>query len=114
MLPRAKFVCGRCFGDVGMVAFCNNYAERKRCDFCGRRTREPSAAPLRDVLNHVRECIYRHYDDPANAGLGFEFAEGGYQGITYDTDEVMDALDLDFNDDRSGSLHDLVVDRLDK
>lgn len=97
-----------------MVAFCNNYAERKRCDFCGRRTREPSAAPLRDVLNHVRECIYRHYDDPANAGLGFEFAEGGYQGITYDTDEVMDALDLDFNDDRSGSLHDLVVDRLDK
>lgn len=107
-----RYVCGRCFGDSGMVAYCNNYAERRKCDFCDRRGRVPIAAPLRDALRHVRECVFRHYDDPANAGLAWESAEGGYQGQTYDTDDVLDALGLDFSEDASGTLHDLVVNKL--
>jgi hypothetical protein len=31
-----------------------------------------------------------HFDDPANAGLPYESAEGGYQGTTYETDEVLE------------------------
>lgn len=99
-LTRSEFVCGRCFDESGMVDFCDAYAEAKRCDFCGRRSRKPIAAPLHEVLYHVRETVYRHFDNPANSGLGFESAEGGYQGITYHTEDVFESLGLDFSTSR--------------
>jgi hypothetical protein len=49
-----------------------------------------------------------HFDDPANAGLPYESAEGGYQGATYSTDEVFDALGLDFPNDNDDRLRNTV------
>lgn len=108
----SRNVCGHCFGNAGLVEFCETYGEAKRCDFCGRRKRSPFAAPLSDVLSHVRDTIYRHYDDPANAGLAYESAEGGYQGSTFDTDDVFDSMGLDFSEDRTDTLRDLVAAKL--
>ncbi|WP_442967889.1 HEPN-associated N-terminal domain-containing protein [Rhizobium sp. GR12] len=81
------FVCGKCFGNQGLIGYCLWYAQRRKCDFCRVTAKEPVAAPLGDVLAHVRSCVFQHYDDPANAGLSYESAEGGYQGATYDTED---------------------------
>jgi hypothetical protein len=76
--------------------YVSGIAERKKCDFCARVGKKPIAAPFEDVAEYIASCICRHYDDPANAGLPFESAEGGYQGLTYSTLEVFDEIELDF------------------
>jgi hypothetical protein len=89
--PKSEFVCGKCFCDEDMESYVSGIAERKKCDFCGRVGKEPIAAPFDDVAEYIASCIPHHYDDPANAGLPYESAEGGYQGSTYDTWEVFEA-----------------------
>ncbi|EKS33888.1 HEPN-associated N-terminal domain-containing protein [Afipia clevelandensis] len=103
-----EFVCAECFNDQGMKDFCNAYAEENECSFCGTKNKEPIAAPLDDVISHINACIHHHFDDPANAGLPFESAEGGYQGSTYYTSEVFDELGLDFPQDRDGRLYNAI------
>jgi len=106
---RGDFVCGACFGDQGLRDFCLNHAESLECDFCGATDSEPIAASLDEVIEHIDGCIRRHYDDPANAGLPYETAEGGWQGTTYDTYEVFDELGLDFPEDQDDRLRDAIA-----
>jgi hypothetical protein len=108
-----EFVCGACFGDQGLKDFCSNHAESTECDFCGATDSEPIAARLDEVVEHIDSCIHRHFDDPANAGLPYETAEGGWQGATYDTWEVFEQLGLDFPNDSDGRLHDAISEGLD-
>jgi hypothetical protein len=109
----SEFVCGECFSDEGLQEFCAGHAERNECDFCGATAEEPIAAPVDDVIDHIRSCVYQIYDDPANAGLAYESAEGGYQGATYSTEEVLEALELDFPKDKGDRLRNLVEHGLD-
>lgn len=108
-----EFVCGQCFSDEGLQAFCTSHAEINTCDFCGATSADPIAAPLDEVLDHIRNCVFSVYDDPANAGLAYESAEGGYQGTTYSTDEVFDELGLDFPKDKGDRLRGIVEAAMD-
>jgi hypothetical protein len=92
----SEFVCDRCFSDEALQEFVSGIANSKKCDFCGRVSRKPIAAPFDDVAERISECISRYYDDPGNAGMSWESAEGGYQGITYDTFEIFEQMELDF------------------
>jgi HEPN/RES N-terminal domain 1/RES domain len=109
----SEYVCGACFDDEGMQEFCANYAESNECDFCGTTSPEPIAAPLDEAIKHINSCIHAHYDDPANAGLPYESAEGGYQGVTYDTHEIFEMLGLDFPRDKRDRLRDAITNGLD-
>ena len=60
--------------------------------------------PLDDVIEHINATIHRYYDDPANAGLPYQSAEGGWQGETWYTYEIFDQLGLDFPKDEGGRL----------
>ena len=104
----SEFVCGSCFGDDGLQEFCANHAESKECDFCGATSLEPIAAPIDEVIEHISRCVYEHFDDPANAGLPYESAEGGYQGTTYFTYEVFEELGLDFPMSGSDRLREVI------
>jgi hypothetical protein len=105
------YVCGKCFNDEGMQEFVADHAESDECDFCGAKAGEPIAALLDEVIDHIAACIGRHYDDPVNT-LPFVSAEGGYQGATYSTDDVLETLGLEFPNDRDDSLHDAICDQL--
>lgn len=112
-MPPEDFVCGDCFNDDGLRRYCSDHAESTECDFCGATSRDPIASPLPDVIEHINRCIHQYFDDPANAGLAFETREGGWQGTTYDTYEVLDELGLDFPRDRNGALRRAIINGAD-
>jgi hypothetical protein len=91
-----EFVCAKCFSDEALQDFVSGIATSKKCDFCGRTSGNKIAAPFEEVSERIAECIARYYDDPGKAGMSYVSAEGGYQGITYDTYEIFDLMELDF------------------
>ena len=104
-------VCPKCFGDPALSRFVAGHAEYGKCGFCGRRRKSAFAARLDLVVEHINECIGRHYDDPVN-GLAYESAEGGYQGDTFTSSELLeDEVGIDLpNDD--GRLLEAIADGL--
>jgi hypothetical protein len=91
-----EFVCANCFSDEALRDFVSGIATSRKCDFCGRTSSKKIAAPFDEVSERVAECIARYYDDPGSAGMSYVSAEGGYQGITYDTYEIFELMELDF------------------
>ncbi|KRP85796.1 hypothetical protein AOQ72_03865 [Bradyrhizobium yuanmingense] len=108
----SEFVCDKCFNDEDIQGYVQGMAEKKKCDFCGRVSKAPIAAPLGDVAEYIAERICSYYDDPANAGLPYESAEGGYQGVTYITLEVFDEMGLDFPRKGGERLRDELAERM--
>ncbi len=108
----SDYVCANCFDDEGIKDFISNNAESERCSFCGAAANEPIAAPFDEVVEHMNRCIGGYYDDPANT-LPYESAEGGYQGMTYTTQELLIELGLDFPNDSDNRLHDAICQGLD-
>ncbi len=91
-----EFVCAKCFSDEALQDFVSGIATSKKCDFCGRCSSKKIAAPFEEVSERIAECIARYYDDPGSAGMSYVSADGGYQGITYDTFEIFELMELDF------------------
>lgn len=104
-------VCARCFRDDDIQAFIRAEAEAKECDFCKRKSRiRPLAAPLDEVFDFIFEAIEREYERAVDA-LGWDSAEGGYQGLHWDSAELLEAIGLELpNDD--GQLFDILVECL--
>lgn len=105
-------VCAECIDDDDIEAFIESEADQLACDFCGKSSSDNAiAAPLDAVLRFMMESIDREYDRAVNV-LGWESAEGGYQGPHWDSEELLTeqiALALP-NDD--GRLLEILVDCL--
>jgi HEPN/RES N-terminal domain 1/RES domain len=106
-------VCARCFGDDDIQAFIGSQANSQVCDFCGRESRtRATAAPLPDVVDFILAAINREYQDAADA-LGYESAEGGYQGGHWDSRELLeDVLGLELPNDEDGRLLSILAECL--
>jgi hypothetical protein len=58
-------------------------------------------------------CLARDYNDPDNAGMVHESAEGGYQGQVWDTHEFLqDELAIELPNDDDNKLFDAICDGL--
>ena len=65
--------------------------------------------PLGEVIDHILACLARDYNDPDNAGMVYETAEGGYQGTVWDAhDFLQDELALELPNDDDSSLFDAI------
>jgi hypothetical protein len=81
-------ICSRCISDPYLKNFIRRSAAGDvACTFCGRR---PSV-PLDDVMEVIGRTIAEYYNRAVNEAP-YESAEGGYQGTTYDTSEVLDDI----------------------
>jgi hypothetical protein len=60
----SEFVCDKCFNDEDIQGYVQGIAEKKKCDFCGRVSKEPIAAPLEEVAEYIADRICSYYDDP--------------------------------------------------
>jgi hypothetical protein len=100
-------VCAECFDDEGLRKFVTAHANATACSFCGATAKADIAAPLDDVVEHMRSCLARDYNDPDNAGMAYESREGGYQGKVWDADDfLMDELALELPNDKDQRLFD--------
>lgn len=108
-----RFVCASCFSDEGIRGFIEGALKSNTCSFCGEEADEPIAAPFREVAKHINDSLYQEYDDAANC-MSYVSADGGYQGETWPTYELLtDVIPLELPRDENESLFKALVDRLD-
>jgi hypothetical protein len=103
-------VCGECIDDDEIKKFIETQADSRACDFCGRKSRKRAiAAPLDEVVEFMFTAIDREYERAVEA-LGWESAEGGYQGSHWDSLELLtEVIGLDFPNDDDGRLLDILI-----
>jgi HEPN/RES N-terminal domain 1/RES domain len=103
-------VCSSCFGDDDLRTWIRKANESRGCDACGKfdsPTRE-----LIDICRHIEDCL-RKYWGFAVEQLPFESAEGGYQGTTWDTyDLLLDEVCLHLPRDKNGALFSALIQGL--
>jgi hypothetical protein len=105
-------VCADCFDDLDIQAFIASSVDELACDFCDKSSADgPVAAPLEGVVEFMVQAIDREYDRAVNA-LGWESAEGGFQGSHWDSNELLtEQIDIALPSD-DGRLLDILVDCL--
>jgi Zn ribbon nucleic-acid-binding protein len=106
-----EFVCANCVFDDGLKRWIRRNVASKECTFCGRKMQRRIAAPLSDTVAYIEQCLAPHYEDPAES-LPYESREGGYQGVVYDTDEVLYDAGLEFDGPGADRLRDAIIDGL--
>lgn len=79
-----KYVCAACFEDYAIKGFIEEHALGNLCSYCGQTADETMAAELNDVLSFIADGLRIEWMDPTSI-LGWESAEGGWQGTVYDT-----------------------------
>ncbi len=84
-------MCAACFSDQAIQEFIEANAGETYCDFCERKESEPIAADADDVAELIMDGIKTEWVDPAEE-LAYESAEGGYQGVQIDFDEVLEEV----------------------
>jgi len=106
-------VCADCIDDDKIKQFIERCAEEHFCDFCGHENDiKDIAAPLDEVVEFMHRSIAREYQRAVEA-LGYETAEGGYQGIYWDSEELLTGvIGLSLPNDDDGQLLDIIVDCL--
>jgi len=104
-------VCAQCFDDEHIQEFIESTVESQECDFCGRKNRTKNiAAPLDGVVDFILEAVEREYERAVEA-LGWDGAEGGYQGAHWDSWDMIEQIGLGLpNDD--GRLLEILVECL--
>jgi RES domain-containing protein len=102
-------VCSSCFDDEDLRAFVRQATGRRGCDFC-EQFDSPTRA-LEEVCNHMRSCLEQYWSFAVDH-LPYESAEGGYQGATWDTDDLLDHVGLSLPRDRCGRLFRAIRDEL--
>lgn len=102
-------VCAHCFDDEHIQDFIESTVESQECDFCGRKSRTKDiAAPLDGVVDFMLEAIEREYERAVEA-LGWDGAEGGYQGAHWDSWDMIDHIGLGLPKD-DGRLLEILVE----
>lgn len=101
-----KKVCADCVEDEYLKALIDGEEVADTCDYCGRHSRGPIAAPVELVLTAVAATAHYFYCDPNNAGVPYE---GGWAASTLDTYEVLNNLDFECHE----ALFDDIVGAID-
>lgn len=87
-MPGEKYVCTGCISDPHLREDIEGELDEDgRCTYCG----SSPATDLTVVLDSVAEYLHTEYADPVHE-LPYESREGGYQGVVYQSDEVLDEL----------------------
>jgi hypothetical protein len=100
-----KYVCEHCFTDDSIKEFIHENSIEYKCDYCNLTNNKPIAAHMDIVLELVARSLLSEWTDPAEE-LPYESKEGGYQGNTYDTYEVL--WEIEFPTENELLLDDIV------
>lgn len=103
-------VCACCVSGEGIAEFIAVYDGPPGCVFCDGD--DAPTTPLEAVADHMRECLLNFYSFAVDH-LPYESREGGYQGLTWSTlDLLLDELQIDFPRDSNNELLYTLADRI--
>ncbi|WP_274923594.1 HEPN-associated N-terminal domain-containing protein [Pseudomonas aeruginosa] len=95
-------VCTRCIGDDDLKQWMRKQGGPRGCDYCN--TSYAPTVELQDLCDYIESCICQYWGRAVEQ-LPYESREGGYQGRTWDTYEVIfDEMELDLPLDTKDSL----------
>jgi hypothetical protein len=97
----ADFVCGECIVDESLCKLVEKEGAADECGFCDGEDRK--VLSIERVAEHVRSRLRADYSYAVEV-LGW--AEGGYVGVTYETYELLDNLQLGCDDTVLQAIHD--------
>lgn len=93
------FVCPDCVEDTFLKEIIRDSASKRECNYCGRRTRSHSAAPVAVLMEPIASAVFYYFNHPADAGVPYESSEGGWLLDSTDTGDVLESLGLDCHPD---------------
>ncbi|WIV99687.1 HEPN-associated N-terminal domain-containing protein [Kinneretia aquatilis] len=91
-----KHVCPNCVEDEFLKALIQSCVSQRKCDYCGRRTRDLSAAPVESIMPAVAAALNYFYAEPTHAGVPYD---GGWVFEPTDTADALMGVPFDCHDD---------------
>lgn len=82
-----KTVCCDCISTEAISIFISNNQTSNVCSYCG--SDEVIATSLESILELIYESVITEYSPPNDDGMSWDGREGGWQGITYNIDDVL-------------------------
>ena len=93
------YVCPDCVDDEYLKDIIRDNACRRECDYCGRRTRKHSAAPIAEIMEPIGNTVFTWFDNPEEAGGFWDSEDNNYYGIdAIDTSEMLESIPLECNE----------------
>ena len=89
------YVCADCVEDEFLKEVVREYACYRECDYCGRRTRSHSAAPVVKLMEPIAKTVFYYFNNPTDAYVPYESSEGGWLLDTIGTHDMLESLGLD-------------------
>lgn len=105
------YVCSSCFADPDIRAWIRSENGPRGCDACGGY--DSPTTQLGEICEFIEGHIEKFWGRAAEQ-LPYESAEGGYQGSTWDTAEIVfEDICVELPRDKTGRLYNAIVHALD-
>lgn len=91
-----KLVCSECVEDEFLKGLIQSNASARQCDYCGKRTRQVSAAPVEVIMPAVASALNYFYAEPTAAGVPYD---GGWVFEPIYTADALMEIPFDAHDD---------------
>lgn len=95
--PLDTHVCADCVEDEYLKSLIEDNCVADTCDYCGRESDEPIAAPTEVIQEAIVSAVYYYFNDPTNAGVPWD--EGASAIDPTDTADVLMSVGLECHDD---------------
>ena len=103
-------VCSSCFDDGDLRAWIRQDNGPRGCDACGRF--DSPTRKLEDICEYIQSCLEKYWGFAVDQ-LPYESAEGGYQGTTWTTYELLrEEIGLSLPRDRQDHLFHALLGKL--
>lgn len=90
-------VCSDCVEDGHLKSLIEDNCEATACDYCGRESDEPIAAPTSVIQEAIASAVFYYFNDPTDAGVPWD--EGAPVIEPTYTADVLWFVDLECQDD---------------
>jgi|UPI000769F341 hypothetical protein len=91
-----KHVCPNCVEDEFLKTLIRNNASTMKCNYCGKRTSRPSAAPVESIMPAVASALGYFYAELTHAGVPYD---GGWVFEPTDTADALMGVPFECHDD---------------
>lgn len=99
-----KIICKSCIGDKYLRKIITDANNIDECDYCGVTT---NVLPLEELMEHIMSGIFCEYEYAVDC-LPYDSREGGYQGNTWDTYDLIYDINEEMEIESDTILNDII------